>query len=968
MCEKSVYLLGICLILGVASHASADLVGHWAFDEGQGTTAYDSSGNGHHGTLQGDPQWAVGKINGALEFDGDGDYVEVPDHESLQLWERFTLAAWIYQMESRSSRIIDKIGAGTANGPHLDTHPGTTLRSCSGTCISSTADYTLGEWHHVAVTFDDGDMTLYIDGIIAGEGSVPSPLAGNTLPLRIGAASDGGSLFHGLIDDAAVFSHALTNTEIQAAMAGIGSAELAANPNPKDAAFDMPRDVVLNWEAGEFAATHDVYFGTVFDDVNDASRAEPIDVLVSQGQAGTTYAPPAVLEYGQTYYWRVDEVNAAPDNTIFKGETWSFTVEPLAYPVEGVMATSNGISEPGTGPENTVNGSGLNENDEHSVASGDMWLAVPGDHPLQVQYEFGNVLKLHEMLIWNYNVQFELMLGFGVKDVTVEYSEDGENWAALGDVTLNQATAKADYAANTTVDFGGVAAQYVRLTINSGYGPMGQFGLAEVRFLSIPVQAREPDPADGAVQVAVDADLSWRAGREAVSREIYLSGDPNALALIDTSDATTIDPGPLDLAATYYWKVDEVNEAEAVSTWEGAIWSFSTEEHMVVEDFEDYDDEDNRIYESWLDGWVNETGSTVGHLQSPFAEQTIVHGGNQSMPLFYDNTQGITVSEAERNLEVPMDWTVHGIKTLSVAFAGAADNVPGQLYIKVNGTRVDYDGAVADLRVSGWLAWVIDVSALGNIGNVSSVAIGVEGAGASGVLYIDDIRLYPLEAEMVEPVEPDPAGLTAHYELDSDFQDSSGNGNHATPVGDASIVSDPTRGGVASLDGLGDGITVPAFGDGTAAAVTISLWMNTDIAWTGGYFSLFHSDSWAAGDIHMHVSSGGYFTAGVNGLDGGNLQSATMPVVDEWYNVTVAVSAAEASLYVNGIQEESRVPTTVPEAFVFGEGHLGVWLNGANLERGLTGQIDDVRFYNRVLSYGEVMGLAGRTTFLYKPF
>jgi len=173
---------------------------------------------------------------------------------------------------------------------------------------------------------------------------------------------------------------------------------------------------------------------------------------------------------------------------------------------------------------------------------------------------------------------------------------------------------------------------------------------------------------------------------------------------------------------------------------------------------------------------------------------------------------------------------------------------------------------------------------------------------------------------------------------------------------------------VASFDGLGDGILVPALGDGTASEMTISLWMNTDIAWTGGFFAIYHNDGWAAGDIHMHVSSPGYFTAGVNGLAGGNLQAATMPEVDQWYNVTVTVSATEASLYINGVREDSRVPTAVPDSFVFGEGHLGVWLNGANLERALTGQIDDVRFYDRALSYPEAMGLAGRTTPLYKPF
>ena len=82
-------------------------------------------------------------------------------------------------------------------------------------------------------------------------------------------------------------------------------------------------------------------------------------VLVSQGQADTSYDPDGLLEIGQTYYWRIDEVNAAPDNTIFKGDVWSFTAEPLAYPIEAVVATSNGTSEAGVGPEKTVDGSGL---------------------------------------------------------------------------------------------------------------------------------------------------------------------------------------------------------------------------------------------------------------------------------------------------------------------------------------------------------------------------------------------------------------------------------------------------------------------------------------------------------------------------------------------------------------------------------------------------------------------------------
>jgi hypothetical protein len=105
-------------------------------------------------------------------------------------------------------------------------------------------------------------------------------------------------------------------------------------------------------------------------------------------------------------------------------------------------------------------------------------------------------------------VQFELLLGFGIKGVTVEYSENGADWTALGDVQLAQATAKSTYAANTTVDLQGVAARFVRMTVNSGYGMMPQYGLSEVRFLYIPAH-RQPQPADGTDRREPRNPLSW---------------------------------------------------------------------------------------------------------------------------------------------------------------------------------------------------------------------------------------------------------------------------------------------------------------------------------------------------------------------------------------------------------------------------------------------------------------------------
>lgn len=191
------------------------LVSYWSFNKAdiEGETVNDLMGN-NDGIIVGKPQTVEGKVGEALELNGSSDYIEAPDNKSLQLWESYTLEAWIYQKESRSSRIIDKITAGTADGPHLDTHPGTVLRSCAGACVSSKTNYSLDEWHHVVMTFDKGDVKFYLDASPDGEGTAPSPLSGNALPLRIGADSDGQNLFLGVIDEVRVYNRALSEYEV----------------------------------------------------------------------------------------------------------------------------------------------------------------------------------------------------------------------------------------------------------------------------------------------------------------------------------------------------------------------------------------------------------------------------------------------------------------------------------------------------------------------------------------------------------------------------------------------------------------------------------------------------------------------------------------------------------------------------------------------------------------------------------
>ncbi len=120
--------------------------------------------------------------------------------------------------------------------------------------------------------------------------------------------------------------------------------------------------------------------------------------------------------------------------------------------------------------QNTVNGSGLNADDQHSTESTQMWMSM-GVQPNWIQYQFDKVYKLDELWVWNSNQLIEAFIGFGAKNVTIEYSIDGQTWATLEGVPeFARATGSPTYTANTIVDFGGVMAQYVKLTIDANWG------------------------------------------------------------------------------------------------------------------------------------------------------------------------------------------------------------------------------------------------------------------------------------------------------------------------------------------------------------------------------------------------------------------------------------------------------------------------------------------------------------------
>jgi hypothetical protein len=540
----------------------------------------------------------------------------------------------------------------------------------------------------------------------------------------------------------------------------------------------------------------------------------------------------------------------------------------------------------------------------------------------------------------------------------------------------------------------------------------GQYGLSEVRFYYVPVNAREPQPASGAAGIGPEAVLKWRSGREAATHEVYLGVDE--AAVIDgtvptaTVTAPSFNAGVLQLAGTYYWRVDEVNVAETPAKWMGRVWSFSTPDFLVVDDFENYTNESpNRVFQTWVDGAGfssdkffpngspgNGSGSLVGYdpLAGQVMETVIVHGGVQSMPVTYGNTAGTTRSEAERTFAAPQDWTQAGVKALTLHFRGAAENTPGRLYVKINSTKIAYDGDQSDISSLRWVQWNIDLTSVaGNVKNVSKLTIGVENGG-SGILYIDDIRLYPsrcvtalrqpegdlngdctVDYTDVQIMARDwlagdatlttaaaasaKTGLLACYTLDGNVSDTSGNNLNGTangkPAYEAGVI-----GQAMMFDGIDDYVdcTNNVKLDTITDKITVVAWIRVDV------FDKNYQAIVTKGDSSWRIARNG---------TGNNIQwrcNGPTPSLEvdsqanvndgQWHHLAGTYDGATARLYVDGALDGSMAATGA-----ISKNTASVYISGNSekTSRLWAGSIDDVRIYNRALTDAEVRLLADTT-------
>jgi N-acetylneuraminic acid mutarotase len=198
------------------------LVGWWKFDEGSGTVAYDSSGNGNDGNLTNGPTWTDGQIGGALSFDGVDDYVTMGDRTGEARFHN-SVSYWFRAYQFNNAEMISK--SSPAQGLEILFYNGglkfflMTGDVSENKVISfSTGNLNLNQWYHVtAVQFGQGGLPMhfYINGELVGSDVTPETIS-DADKLYVGRWNADGRLYNGLIDDVRIYDRALSAEEVQA--------------------------------------------------------------------------------------------------------------------------------------------------------------------------------------------------------------------------------------------------------------------------------------------------------------------------------------------------------------------------------------------------------------------------------------------------------------------------------------------------------------------------------------------------------------------------------------------------------------------------------------------------------------------------------------------------------------------------------------------------------------------------------
>ena len=238
MCKKLVLLTSLVLVLSVVltNASKADLIGWWKLDDASGSMAVDSSTYGNDGTLQGNPQWVAGVIGGALELDGDDDFVAIDSIADDLTENNFTVTAWIQTTMAGDGNVIGANDTGSGHDFIFGVSGSGTLLVEADSLNESPPVINDGVWHHIAYVRDGSTAYAYTDGELVGT-ETPSGNPAGQARWSIGQEWDStpSDEYQGIVDDVHFYNHPLTEGEIKGVMIGSGY-PYASRPDPADGA------------------------------------------------------------------------------------------------------------------------------------------------------------------------------------------------------------------------------------------------------------------------------------------------------------------------------------------------------------------------------------------------------------------------------------------------------------------------------------------------------------------------------------------------------------------------------------------------------------------------------------------------------------------------------------------------------------------------------------------------------------
>jgi hypothetical protein len=707
----------------------------WKFDEEAGSAAVDYSGHGHHGSLEGDTKWVYGKVGGALEFDGTGDRVVDYNAASyLNGLDAITVCMWIKS---------DLVGTdkGFLNGEEPDggdnllemrydaagaTAGGTNVIKMAVVApgdeqqLESSNNLQTTEWQHVTMTWSrNAQLELYVNGNLdtpSDNGPARDVSTEGITMLIVGqGGKDAGGGWDGLIDDVRIYNRVLTAEEITVVMRG--EPDLAWNPSPSDRSTpDITDATPLSWSPGDLAVQHDVYFG-IDDNAVDSADASDTSGVYRGRQNTTSYVPPEGVEWGGgPYYWRIDEFNT--DGTVSRGRTWSFTVADFLL-VDGFESYTDNDAEGEAIWQTWLDGFGVATNGSQTGYTlppyAEQTIVHSGGQSMPLQYNNTAGVtnsqverELDSPRDWTAHGVEELSIWFQGRPPSVGSFVEGPvgtfTMTATGADIWNDAD-QFHYAYRTLTGVGSIEAKVLSVENTNTWAKCG-------------VMIRETlDPGSKFAAVYVTPTNTDGTATNGVRFQARAETDADA-----TSDSSIATAEQMDLVAPQYVKI----------------------ERDVAGNFRGY-------YSS--DG-VNWTPMAWNPQSIPM-EQTVYIG------LALTSHTNAAVCEAQFS-NVRMTGTVS--PTWSSQDIGIAANDAEPFYVAISNatgapavvTNENPDAA----NVETWTPWVIPLQKFTdqgiNLADVDKIAIGLgatggASTGGSGIMFIDDIRLYrPGEA----PVSP----------------------------------------------------------------------------------------------------------------------------------------------------------------------------------------------------------------------